>query len=126
MASLRPQHVEDLHFRVLRLLQENPDLSERELARLVGVSNGKLHYCLKALTDKGLVKLANFARSKHRLGYVYLLTPAGLARKAEMTSSFLKRKMAEYEALQVEISALQAELLAGGERRSRRGTTEKG
>jgi EPS-associated MarR family transcriptional regulator len=110
MASKHPQEVEDLHFRVLKHLQDNPDLSQRELARLLGVSNGKLHYCMKALIDKGLVKLGNFANSKHHLGYAYLLTPAGIAQKASMTSRFLKRKMAEYEALHAEIAALQAEV----------------
>lgn len=101
---------EDLHFRVLRLLQDDPQLSERELARRLGVSNGKLHYCMKALMEEGQVKLANFANSRHRLGYAYLLTPAGIATKAALTGSFLKRKMAEYEALQAEIGALQAEM----------------
>jgi EPS-associated MarR family transcriptional regulator len=110
MASKRPDHVEDLHFRVLKLLQDDPDLSQRDLAERLGVSNGKLHYCMKALIDKGLVKLGNFANSKHHLGYAYLLTPAGISQKAGMTSNFLKRKMAEYEALQAEIAALQAEL----------------
>jgi EPS-associated MarR family transcriptional regulator len=110
MASIRSQQVDDLHFRVLRLLEEQPDLSERELARRLGVSNGKLHYCMKALMEKGLVKMGNFAKSTHRLGYAYLLTPAGLSRKAGMTASFLKRKMAEYEALRAEITALQAEV----------------
>jgi EPS-associated MarR family transcriptional regulator len=110
MASKHFEHVEDLHFRVLKLLQDNPDLSQRDLAKQLGVSNGKLHYCMKALIDKGLVKLGNFANSKHHLGYAYLLTPAGIAQKAGMTSNFLKRKMAEYEALQQEIAALQAEI----------------
>ena len=110
MASKHPEEVEDLHFRVLKYLQDNPDLSQRELARLLGVSNGKLHYCMRALIEKGLVKLGNFANSKHHLGYAYLLTPKGIARKANMTSQFLKRKMAEYEALHAEIAALQAEV----------------
>lgn len=110
MASRHPQDIEDLHFRVLKLLQEQPDLSQRELADAVGVSNGKLHYCLKALIDKGLIKLGNFAGSRHRLRYAYLLTPAGVAQKAGMTSRFLKRKMDEYEALKAEIAALQADL----------------
>lgn len=110
MASTHPQDVEDLHFRVLKLLQDQPDLSQRELAHKLGVSNGKLHYCLKALIDKGLIKLGNFAESKHRMRYAYLLTPAGLSQKAGMTSLFLKRKMAEYEALKAEISALKADL----------------
>jgi EPS-associated MarR family transcriptional regulator len=110
MASKHPDEVEDLHFRVLKILQDHPDLSQRDLARLLGVSNGKLHYCMKALIDKGLVKLGNFAQSKHHLGYAYLLTPAGIKQKASMTSRFLKRKVAEYEALHAEIAALQAEM----------------
>jgi len=109
MASKRPEHVEDLHFRVLKLLQDQPDLSQRELAVRLGVSNGKLHYCMKALIDKGLVKLGNFASSKHHLGYAYLLTPQGISQKAALTSSFLRRKIAEYEALRAEIEALQLE-----------------
>ncbi|QJW85781.1 MarR family EPS-associated transcriptional regulator [Ramlibacter terrae] len=104
--------MEDLHFRVLKLLQDHPDLSQRELADKVGVSNGKLHYCLKALIEKGLIKLGNFAESKHRLRYAYLLTPAGVSQKAGMTSRFLTRKMAEYEALRAEIAALEAEVAA--------------
>jgi EPS-associated MarR family transcriptional regulator len=120
MASKQPDAVEDLHFRVLKHLQDRPDLSQRELARLLGVSNGKLHYCLKALIDKGLVKLGNFANSKHHLGYAYLLTPAGIAQKASMTSRFLVRKLAEYEALQQEISILQSEMATQSSEKSRR------
>jgi EPS-associated MarR family transcriptional regulator len=110
MASRHPQLTEDLHFRVLKLLEETPDLSQRDLAQRLGVSNGKLHYCMRALIDKGLVKLGNFANSKHHLGYAYLLTSAGIAQKATMTNAFLKRKMAEYDALKAEIAILQAEL----------------
>jgi EPS-associated MarR family transcriptional regulator len=113
MASRHPQLTEDLHFRVLKLLEETPDLSQRDLAQRLGVSNGKLHYCMRALIDKGLVKLGNFANSKHHLGYAYLLTPAGMAQKANMTGRFLKRKMAEYERLKEEIAALQAEINSG-------------
>jgi EPS-associated MarR family transcriptional regulator len=110
MASKHSEQVEDLHFRVLKMLQQQPDLSQRELAAQLGVSNGKLHYCMKALIEKGLVKLGNFAQSKHHLGYAYLLTPAGIKQKAGMASAFLKRKMSEYEALHAEIAALQAEM----------------
>lgn len=119
MASKQYEKAEDLHFRVLKLLQANPDLSQRELAAQLGVSNGKLHYCMKALIEKGLVKLGNFANSKHHLGYAYLLTPKGIAQKANMTSDFLKRKMAEYEALHAEITALQAEIGSQRARASR-------
>lgn len=110
MASKHSDQVEDLHFRVLKMLQDHPDMSQRELAERLGVSNGKLHYCMKALMEKGLVKLGNFANSKHHLGYVYLLTPKGIARKAAIAGRFLKRKIAEYEALQSEIASLQAEM----------------
>jgi len=112
MTSHRVERAEDLHFRVLKLLQQQPDISQRELAAKLGVSNGKLHYCLRALIDKGLVKLENFANSKHHLGYAYLLTPAGIAHKASITGRFIQRKMAEYEALKREIVLLQAELTA--------------
>lgn len=115
MASTYSQDVKDLHFRVLKLLEDQPDLSQRELAHKLGVSNGKLHYCLKALIERGLVKLGNFAESKHRLRYAYLLTPAGMSEKAGMTGLFLKRKMAEYEALKAEIAALEADLTKGRE-----------
>ena len=114
MTSKRLEHLEDLHFRVLRLLEDRPDMSQRDLAERLGVSNGKLHYCMRALIEKGLVKLGNFASSKHHLGYAYLLTPKGIAQKASMTTRFLKRKMAEYEALQAEIAMLQAETRRSG------------
>ena len=114
MTSKRLEHLEDLHFRVLRMLEAQPDMSQRELAERVGVSNGKLHYCMRALIEKGLVKLGNFANSKHHLGYAYLLTPKAIAQKASMTTRFLKRKMAEYEALHAEIAILQAEALRSG------------
>ena len=114
MASKQQELAEDLHFRVLKILQEKPDLSQRELAQQLGVSNGKLHYCMRALIEKGLVKLGNFANSKHHLRYAYLLTPAGIAQKASMTSNFLRRKVAEYEALQKEIAALRAEIGEAG------------
>ena len=89
-------------------------MSQRALAQQLAVSNGKLHYCMKALMEKGLVKLGNFANSKHHLGYAYLLTPKGIAQKAAMTGQFLKRKMAEYEALHAEIASLQAEIADEG------------
>jgi EPS-associated MarR family transcriptional regulator len=100
----------DVTFRVMRLLETQPDISQRELAQRLGVSLGGLHYCLRALASKGLVKMQSFGASRNKLGYAYLLTPKGLAAKAEMTGSFLKRKVAEYEALQVEIEALRSEL----------------
>jgi len=107
--SRRTQLQEDTYFRVLRLLQANPDLTQRELAEQLGVSVGGLNYCLKALIDKGWVKMQNFSASKNKFGYVYLLTPSGLSEKARLTSSFLQRKLAEYEALKQEIESLSTE-----------------
>ena len=93
----------------MRILQDNPDLTQRELAEKLGISVGGLNYCLKALMEKGLVKMKNFANSKNKFGYVYVLTPTGMAEKAAITQRFLQRKMAEYEALKAEIEALRAE-----------------
>ena len=109
MSSQKAQQTEDLNFRVLRLLQDNPEISQRELADKVGVSHGKMNYCLNALIDKGLVKLENFQNSQHKLKYAYLLTPAGIAEKAKLTGRFLQRKVVEYERLKAEIEALRAE-----------------
>ena len=94
----------------MRILQENPDLTQRELAEKLGISVGGLNYCLKALMEKGMVKVKNFATSKNKFGYVYLLTTTGMAEKAAITHRFLKRKMDEYEALKAEIEALKAEV----------------
>jgi EPS-associated MarR family transcriptional regulator len=91
------------------ILQENPDLTQRELAEKLGLSVGGLNYCLNALIDKGLVKMQNFSRSKNKFGYVYLLTPKGISEKITLTSKFLERKQAEYEALKAEIESLKAE-----------------
>ena len=85
-------------------------MSQRELAEALGVSLGKTNYCLKALMGKGLVKMRNFKNSQKKVSYAYLLTPAGVAEKAELTARFLKMKMAEYEQLRQEIELLQGEL----------------
>lgn len=106
MTSKRTKLQEDTHFRVLRLLQENPEMSQRELAEAVGVSVGGIHYVLNALIDKGLVKLGNFTAAEDKRRYAYVLTPKGIARKATLTRVFLARKIEEYEALREEIEAL--------------------
>lgn len=110
MNSKRRKIQEETHFRVLRLLQDNPEMSQRELAEAVGVSVGGMHYVLNALIDKGLVKLGNFTAAEDKRRYAYVLTPKGIARKASLTHAFLLRKMEEYEALKEEISALSLEL----------------
>ena len=107
----RPAKIqEDTHFRIMRILQENPDLTQRELADKLGMSVGGLNYCLNALIDKGLVKMQNFSNSKNKFKYVYLLTPIGIAEKVALTTRFLNRKMEEYEALKFEIEALKSEV----------------
>lgn len=90
------------------MLQDNPDMTQREIAEKLGISTSGLNYCLNALIDKGFVKMGNFQESKNKFKYVYLLTPQGIAEKVALTSRFLKRKMEEYEALKVEIQALTA------------------
>ena len=110
MTSRQARLQEDTYFRVMRILQENPDLTQRELAQQLGISVGGLNYCLKALMEKGLVKMNNFANSKNKFGYVYVLTPSGIAEKAALTRRFLQRKLSEYEALKLEIAALKSEV----------------
>ena len=110
MTSRQAQIQEDTHFRIMRILQETPDLTQRELAEKLGMSVGGLNYCLNALIDKGFVKMGNFQKSKNKFKYVYLLTPEGIAEKMALTSRFLKRKMEEYEALKAEIKVLKIEV----------------
>ena len=99
-----------MRFRMMRLLAEQPELSQRELSIALGVSLGATHYCLRALIDKGLVKIRNFSRSSHKQRYAYILTPAGIAEKSLLTNRFLKRKWNEYAALKHEIETLEREL----------------
>jgi len=101
---------EEIALRLMRLLQDCPDLTQREQAQKLGISVGGVNYCLKALMDKGLVKMHNFVNSKNKFGYVYVLTPSGLAEKAAITHRFLQRKLTEYETLKDEIEMLRAEV----------------
>ncbi|MEQ9107785.1 MAG: MarR family EPS-associated transcriptional regulator [Limnobacter sp.] len=101
---------EDLRFRILKLIEQNPELNQRELATHLGVSLGKANYVLKALVGKGMVKLENFNKNPNKLGYAYLLTPTGIAEKSKLTMAFLKRKTTEYELLKAEIESLQKEV----------------
>jgi EPS-associated MarR family transcriptional regulator len=113
MSSKRSNLQEDTHFRVLRLLQDNPEMSQRELAAAVGISVGSVHYVLTALLEKGMIKLGNFTAAPDKRRYAYILTPKGIAEKAAITKRFLARKMAEYEALRAEILELRSELDEG-------------
>ena len=110
MAGQRSKVQEDVRFRVLRLLHENPELSQRDLAKAVGISNGSAHYLLTALVEKGLIKIGNFTAAQDKRRYAYILTPKGIAEKAAITKRFLERKIQEYDALKAEIVELQDEL----------------
>ena len=91
------------------MLQENPDVTQREIAQRLGVSASGLNYCLNALIDKGYLKVQNFSQSKNKFGYIYVLTPKGVMEKITLTSKFLERKQAEYNALRAEIESLMLE-----------------
>ncbi|MCC5987304.1 MAG: MarR family EPS-associated transcriptional regulator [Pararhodobacter sp.] len=112
MATQRDKLREDVQFRILRLLQDNPEMTQRELARAVGVSTGGIHYVLNALVEKGMLKLANFTAAADKRRYAYKLTPSGFAEKARLTRRFMLRKMAEYKALKAEIEEVRADLSA--------------
>lgn len=102
---------QEAHLRVLRLLQVNPEMNQRELAAAAGVSLGKTNYCINALLEKGLIKVRNFNTNKRKLRYAYLLTPAGITAKAVLTKRFLICKVEEYEALKAEIEMLKQEVV---------------
>jgi len=112
---LSQSQFEETHLRVLRLLEANPQSSQRELAEALGVSLGKTNYCLKALLEKGLIKIRNFRNSQNKAAYAYYLTPEGISRKTILAAGFLKRKLAEYENLKREIELLKTE--ANGSKR---------
>ena len=118
MASQREQLQQETHFRVMRLLDEDPSISTREIAKKVGISNGAAYYCVTALVEKGFVKLQNFTQSKTKANYIYELTPRGIRAKAALTVSFLERKRHEYEDLKVEIERLEHELGVDAESKS--------
>ena len=102
-------------YKLLKLLQANPESSQRRLAEALGVSVGKVNFCLRALLEKGLVKVRNFRDSNNKLAYAYYLTPKGAQEKVRATVGFLERKVAEYEALERQIEELRQEVRAAGE-----------
>ena len=102
--------MQESHYRLLRLLESSPQLTQRELAREMGVSLGKVNYCVNALIEKGWVKARNFRNSRNKLAYAYLLTPRGIEQKAAITVHFLRHKMDEYESLKKEIARLRREV----------------
>lgn len=102
---------EEAHLKVLRLLDANPRMNQRDLADALGMSLGKANYCLRALLDKGLIKMQNFRNNSNKRAYAYLLTPTGVKAKTDMTIVFLRQKMDEYERLKTEIESLQREVI---------------
>jgi EPS-associated MarR family transcriptional regulator len=109
MTTRRQTANDDTLFWTLKVLQENPGVSQRTLAKEVGINVSTINFCLKALVEKGWIKMGNFSKNPDKLSYAYLLTPTGVAEKAVLTRRFLQRKMAEYEKLRGEIEALQLE-----------------
>ena len=107
MASRRKEHQEDAKLRVLQIISSNSQMTSRELAQKIGISNGSAHYLLISLIDKGFVKFENFKKSSQKTKYSYLLTPKGIREKTLITSKFLERKKQEYDALKEEIETLE-------------------
>lgn len=103
---------QEIHLKVMRLLQAKPDMSQRQMAKALGLSLGKTNYCVQALLAKGWLKLQNFSGNANKQAYAYLLTPEGIANKAQLTTRFLQRKQQEYALLKAEIEALQREASA--------------
>ena len=110
MTSRRAKLQEDTNFRLMQLLHDNPHLSQREMAKVLGISFGGINYCLNALIEKGLVKIHNFSQNQNKFGYAYLLTPSGISEKALLAGGFLKRKLQEYEELKAEIKTLKLKI----------------
>lgn len=104
-----PSLDEATRYDLLKMLEENPSLSQRDLARYLGISLGKVNFCLKALVEKGCIKVNNFRNSDNKLAYAYLLTPRGVEEKASMTAAFLRYKIQEYDRLRAEIEELKRE-----------------
>ena len=101
---------EEISYKLFKLIEADPDISQRELAKEMGISLGKVNYCLKGLMEKGWLKARNFKNSNNKIAYAYVLTPKGLSEKAKITARFLKRKVREYDLLKREIEELRQEV----------------
>jgi EPS-associated MarR family transcriptional regulator len=102
---------QEISLKILQIVEKKPELTQRQLARELGVSLGKINYCLQALKEKGWIKVQNFNKSNHKIGYIHLLTPSGIASKLELTIRFLEFKKNEYEVLKKEIDSLEKDLV---------------
>lgn len=125
MISKQNQQKEEIKFRVLRLIESRPEISQRELADELGISLGQINYQLKALKERGLIKVGNFLRSDNKLAYVYLLTPKGVADKLAITKHFLERKRNEFAQLKAELEELEQEAQGGIETADRTSKQQK-
>jgi len=108
-SNLQPMDI-NTRYRILKIIQEQPELSQRDLAQRMGISLGKTNFCIQALIKVGLIKARNFRNSKNKAAYLYQLTPSGIEEKAQVTKAFLQRKLEEYEIIQQEIAELQADV----------------
>ena len=116
---------DEYRYKILKILEANPEISQRELARELDISLGRVNFCLKALIEKGLLKATNFKNSQNKLAYMYLLTPSGIEEKSAMTARFLKIKMQEYAALEAEIDQLRREALQANKQQLNLGLTNQ-
>lgn len=114
---------DEVHYKLMRLIEANPEISQRDVARQLSISLGKVNYCLRALIKKGWIKVTNFTNSQNKAAYMYLITPRGLEQKALLTVRFLHAKMQEYEALRLEIRQMRRE---AGRERTRRADRRSG
>ena len=110
MASQREKQQQETRLKVMRLIDEDPSISTRQIAQKVGIANGTAYYCVTALVEKGFIKLKNFTQSKSKANYIYKLTPRGVSAKAALTVAFLERKRHEFNDLKEEIELLENEL----------------
>jgi EPS-associated MarR family transcriptional regulator len=101
---------DELQHRIFKIIEKNPSINQRDLSRELGISLGKANYCLRALVDKGWVKINNFRNNRRKLAYAYILTPSGIDEKASVTLRYLKRKMQEYDELKIAVEELKKEL----------------
>jgi EPS-associated MarR family transcriptional regulator len=104
---------EEVRFKLFRLIEANPEMSQRDLARALGISLGKANYCINALVARGWLKVTNFKNSRNKAAYMYFLTPRGIQEKASVTATFLQQKMREHDALKDEIEAIRRQVAGG-------------
>jgi EPS-associated MarR family transcriptional regulator len=116
---------DEYRYKILKILEVNPEISQRDLARDLDISLGRVNFCLKALIEKGLLKATNFRNSQNKLAYMYLLTPSGIEEKSLMTAQFLKIKMLEYANLEAEIDQLRREAIQANKQQLNLGLTQQ-